>query len=128
MDVFGNLAEEHVLSRFTLVETEPYSQQFESFDFQSQNWVLLSGSYIIVKFGFVFLMILYKAVNKLCVQLKDYSWARKVGSLVWKPNYWRSVQELQKKLFMESYLDLCVMCSLTYHSWMLPDKNCWGTW
>jgi len=29
-------------------------------------------------------MILYKAVNKLCVQLKDYVWARKVGSLVWK--------------------------------------------
>ena len=33
MDVLGSISEEYVLSNFELVETEPYSDKFDSFDF-----------------------------------------------------------------------------------------------
>ena len=33
MDFLGNLAENHVLSQFTFVETPAYNDKFDSFDF-----------------------------------------------------------------------------------------------
>jgi hypothetical protein len=87
MDVLGSLSEEYFLSNFQLVETEPYSDKFDSFDFGSQCWVYLSGSFIVFQFGFVVLIIVYKIVNILCVRFHQYKLARQLGQKVWMKNY-----------------------------------------
>ena len=119
MDVLGDSANKYVISKIELEETPPFDDKFDSFDFGSQNWIYLSGSYIIFKYGFVFLIIVYKVTNHICIKFKDYERARKIGSFVYNQNYGRLLQNIEKKLFMETYLDICVMCSLTYNSWLI---------
>ena len=87
MDVLANTAENHVLNKFEFIETPPFDQKFENFDFGSQNYVYLSGSYLIFKFGYIILLIVYKVTNKICLKLKQYEIARKIGSHVFFKNY-----------------------------------------
>ena len=39
----------------------------------------------------------------------------------------KTLGNIEKKLFMESYLDICVMCTLTYNSWTIPGNHYWRT-
>lgn len=124
MDVLGDSAREHVLDRFNFVKTPPFNQKFESFDFESQNYVYLSGSYLIFKYGYIILMILFKGINKICFWFKKYEIARKIGSYVYEENYVQSARLFNVKLFLETYLDICVMCILNTYAYS-SNANFW---
>ena len=93
MDVMGGLTEDMVHSHFEFKKTEALNQQFENYGFESQNFILLSGSYLLFKYGIFIFKLLKYALNRGAVSCRKNEKARKLGVLVYEDNYWKNIKK-----------------------------------
>jgi hypothetical protein len=104
MDVMRG--EEVIDATFRFRETTAVNDQFELFGFGDKNFMLNSGSYLLIVLGLIAYFFTRWVVNKLAVKFSHHQKARQIGMWAYEPNTLRSMSTAFKKLFLESYFDL----------------------
>jgi hypothetical protein len=77
IDIFS--AEEYYPLMFAFTETTPFNDEFEQFEIDNKNWLVLSGSYYVFTLFVVGFLGFKKLVNFIAAQYPESPLARKIG-------------------------------------------------
>ena len=75
--------EEFYRSNFAFVYTDPYTNSFEQFGYETMNFLINSGSALLILVCIIIYFICRWLVNKVCVLFAKFKVARKIGIFVY---------------------------------------------
>jgi hypothetical protein len=104
-DIFSgeDLYEKH----FTFQETTPINERFEEFGIGDKNFIMNSGSYLIMQLLIVVWHFVGKYLFKLCVKFARIPFFRRVGMMITPPDI-QNLKIISIKLMLETYFDLAI--------------------
>jgi len=95
---------------FVFKETPPLSTKFEELDYGDMNYVMNSGSILIMLVIIVAEPLVCRGANYLCLHFPEHFIVRKIGQKVYSERYSKITRDALIRLFMESYFELA-MCT-----------------
>lgn len=107
MDIFSG--EDFYEKNLVFQETQPINIRFEEMGVGDKNFMMNSGSYLIMQL-FAFLWFYGKQILiRICVKFSSYGIFRKIGMYLGEYNP-RGLRQATLRLFLESYFDISIAC------------------
>lgn len=120
MDILNS--EEFYEERLTFKHTEPLTEVFNQYGIENMNFILNSGSFLVLQMLILFYFLGQYYLNKVAVNNYKHFLSRKVGIWAYQVNYKLQFIKASQKLFMESYFDLAMISLLnTVALWRSED-------
>jgi len=91
-------------------ETTPVSPQFETYLIPDKNFMINTGSYLLIQAGIMIYFFGLVFINKIATFRPHSERARGIGMWAFKPNWGLQMLISTKKLYLESYFDI-VLCA-----------------
>jgi hypothetical protein len=111
MDIFSG--EDFYEKHFEFKETDPINTRFDEFGIGDKNFIMNSGSYLIMQVFIVVWVIAKQMLIEICIKMAKFSFFRKLGMFLGEHDP-RAIKKASLRLLLESYFDvsICVFINL----------------